>query len=91
MAITCVHQLLQSCSTLCHLMDRSPPGSSVHGIFQEEYWSGLPCPLLGDPPDPGIKPESLTSHALTGGFFTTSPIWKPLGQSYGCSKMGGTD
>ena len=25
---------LQSCPTLCHPMDCSPPGSSVHGIFQ---------------------------------------------------------
>ena len=25
---------LQSCSTLCDPMDCSPPGSSVHGIFQ---------------------------------------------------------
>ena len=24
----------QSCPTLCHLMDRSPPDSSVHGILQ---------------------------------------------------------
>ena len=23
--------------TLCDLMDCSPPGSSVHGIFQQEY------------------------------------------------------
>ena len=29
----------------------SPPGSSVHGILQQEYWSGLPFPSLGDLPD----------------------------------------
>ena len=28
----CVHA--QSCLTLCDLMDCSPPGSSVHGVFQ---------------------------------------------------------
>ena len=28
--------------TLRDPMDCSPPGSSVHGIFQEEYWSGEP-------------------------------------------------
>ena len=27
-------ELAQSCPTLCNLMDCSPPGSSVHGIFQ---------------------------------------------------------
>ena len=29
-------------------------------------------------PDPGIEPESLTSRALTGGFFSTSAIWEAL-------------
>ena len=28
----------QSCLTLCNPMDRSPPGSSVHGIFQARIW-----------------------------------------------------
>ena len=31
----CVHaKSLQSCPTLCDLVDCSPPGSSVHGILQ---------------------------------------------------------
>ena len=58
--------------TLCIPMDCRLPGSSVHGIFRQEYWSGLPCPPLGDLPNPGIKPMSLMSPALAGGFFTTS-------------------
>ena len=28
------------------------------GVPRQEYWSGLPFPSPGDPPDPGIKPES---------------------------------
>ena len=28
--------------TLCDPMDCSLPGSSVHGFFRQEYWSGLP-------------------------------------------------
>ena len=28
------------------------------GFSRQEYWSGLPCPPLGDFPDPGIKPRS---------------------------------
>ena len=33
--ILCMHaKSLQSCLTLCDLMDSSPPGSSVHGISQ---------------------------------------------------------
>ena len=39
--------LAQSCLILCDPMDCSPPGSSVHGISQQEYWSGLPLPPLG--------------------------------------------
>ena len=31
-AVLCL--VTQSCPTLCNLMDCSPPGSSVHGIFQ---------------------------------------------------------
>ena len=27
-------KLLQSCPTLCDPIDGSPPGSSIHGIFQ---------------------------------------------------------
>ena len=38
---------------------------------RQEYWSGLPCPSPGDLPDPDIKPASLTSPALAGGFFAT--------------------
>ena len=37
-------KLLQSCSTLCDPMDCSPPGSSVHGIFQVRIleWVAMP-------------------------------------------------
>ena len=37
-------KLLQSCPTLCDPIDCSPPGSSVHGILRQEYWSGVPLP-----------------------------------------------
>ena len=56
--------------TLCDPMDFSPPGSSVHGDSPgKEYWSGLPCPPPGDLPNPGLKPVTLMSPALIGGFF----------------------
>ena len=35
---------LQPCPTLCGPTDGSAPGSSVHRIFQAEYWSGVPLP-----------------------------------------------
>ncbi|CAI9178158.1 unnamed protein product [Rangifer tarandus platyrhynchus] len=49
------------------------------GFVRQEYWSGLPFPSPGDLPDPGVKPESLASPALVGGFFTSElpgePTW----------------
>ena len=49
--------------TLSNHMDCSPPGSSVHGILQQEYWSGLPFPPPGDLPDLGIQPRSPSLQA----------------------------
>ena len=42
---------------------------------KKKYWSELPFPSPGDPPDPGIEP---TSPALADRFFTTEPPGKPL-------------
>ena len=58
-------------------MDCSPPGSSVHGILQAGYWSGLPLPPPGDLLDPGIKPTSLMSPALQVGSLPLAPPGKP--------------
>ena len=57
----------QSYPSLCDTMDCSPPGSSLHGILQAEYWSGLPFPSPGGLPDPGIKSRS---PAWADSFFT---------------------
>ena len=58
-------EVTQSCPTLRDHMDCSPPGSSVPGIFQAEYWSGLPFPSPGDLPNPGVEPGSPTFRADT--------------------------
>ena len=39
-------------------MECSLPGFSVHQIFRQDYWNGLPFPSPGDLPDPAIKPGS---------------------------------
>ena len=44
---------------------------------RQEYWRGLPFPSPEDLPEPGIKPTSVSSHALAGGFFTTASPGKP--------------
>ena len=47
------------------------------GLSWQEYWSGLPFPLTGDLPDPGIEPSSPVSPALASMFFTTEPLVRP--------------
>ena len=71
-------KLLQLCLTLCEPMDCSPPGPSVHGILQARILEWIAFPPPGDLPDLGIEPMSLKSHALAGGFFTTSATGKAL-------------
>ena len=66
--------LVAAMSNSCDSMDCSPPGSSVHGISQEEYCSVLPFP--GDLLDTGID---LTSPALQ--VFTAEPPGKPYSKS----------
>ena len=44
-------------------MDYSLSGCSVHGILQEEYWSGLPFPSPGELLNPVIEPGSPTLQA----------------------------
>ena len=46
------------------------------GFSRQKYWSGLPCFPQGDLPNPGIKPISLMSPALTGAFSTTRATWE---------------
>ena len=64
---------LQSYLIRCDRMDCSLPGSSVHGILQAEYWSGLPCPPPGDLPDPGIELTSPVSTALRADSLLAGP------------------
>ena len=53
----------QSCPTLSDPRNYSPPGSSVHGIFQARILSWLTFPSPGDRPDPEIEPRSLALQA----------------------------
>ena len=39
---------------------------------RQVYWNGLPFPIPGDLPDPGVEPVSLGSPVLAGRFFITS-------------------
>ena len=46
------------------------------GFSRQEYWSGLPFPPPGDPPEPGTEPASLMRPVFAGEFFTTSAPWE---------------
>ena len=85
----------QSCPPLCNSMNCSLPGSSVHGIFQQDYWSGLSFSTPRGLPNPGIEPGSLVSSALAGRFLPTAPpgsvsslVYSPsAGYQYVISKL----
>ena len=68
---SCVH-LFAAFQTVAHQAPLSMEFS------RQEYWSGLPCPPPGDLPNPGVKPKSLMSPALTDWFFTTGGTWEAL-------------
>ena len=57
-------------------MDCSPPGCSVHGIFQAKILEWVAFPSPGYLPDPVIEPECVVS-CVAGGFFTAEPPGKP--------------
>ena len=79
-------KLLQSCPTLCNPLDRSPPGSSVHGILQARIleWFAMPS-TRGSSPTRDLTQVSCTgrwilyhrhqlgspSHTLTGLVMAT--------------------
>ena len=62
-------------SNFCDPMDRSLPGSSVHGILQERILEWVAIPFSRRSFQLGIKPES---PALAGRFFTTEPPAKSI-------------
>ena len=75
MLSACVHaKSLLSCPTLCHPMDCSPPGSSVHGILQARIleWVAMPSSRGSS------RPRDWTHISCTAGRFSiTEPPGKP--------------
>ena len=60
-------------SDLCNpmAMEFSSQAPLSMEFSRQQYWSGVSFPPPGDLPVPGIKPTSLVSSALAGGFSTT--------------------
>ena len=69
--------LSQSCLTLCDPMECSPPGSSVHEIFQARRLEWVSISYSGDLPDPGIEPAS---PAWQADSLPRAPPGKPAGE-----------
>ena len=62
----------------CNSMDCSPPGSSVHGIFQARILEWVAISFSRGSSRPRNQTQvSWKSPALTGGFFTTKSPGKP--------------
>ena len=67
----------QSCPTFVTPWTVARQSPLSMGFPRQEYWSEWPFPSPGDPSNPGIKPTSLASAALAGGFFITVVPEKP--------------
>ena len=74
-----LHAHLPSCFShvrLCNTMDYSLPSSSIHRLLQARILEWFAMSSFRYLSNLGIKTESLTSPALTDGFFTTSATWE---------------
>ena len=81
----CLSHETELISVLLCLVAQSCPTMQPHGLqparllcprgfCRQEYWSGLPCPLPGDFPSPGIESRS---PALQAGSLPSEPPGKP--------------
>ena len=62
----------QSCPALCNSMDRSPPGSSVHGILQMRILQGIAVFFSKGSSQPRDQTQVLEDQTscIGGRFFT---------------------
>ena len=58
----------------------APQAPLCMGLYQQEYWIGMPIPPPGELSNPGIEPSS---PALAGGFFTTDVTWNAQTATFG--------
>jgi len=71
----------QFCLTLCNPMDYSPPGSSVHGIFQARTleWVAISCSRRSS-----WRRDQTRVSRIAGRFF---PIWATSEAQYTCDRQ----
>ena len=76
--VLCYAQLLSCVQLLANPWTVAHEASLSMAFFRQGYWSGLPFPMPGDLPNPGIKPTSHASPALAGSLLTTVPPVKHI-------------
>ena len=77
----CMHvKKLQSCLTLCDLMDCSPPGSSVYGIFQARIleWVAISFSRGSSRLRDWTCVSYISYITLAGRFFSISTLGNPV-------------
>ena len=74
--VVCECLVAQSCLTLCDHMDCSPPGSSVHGLFQARVLEQVAIFYARGSSDPEIKLTSPACPALAVRFFYHCATWE---------------
>ena len=66
---------VQLCATLWAVTCQAPLSM---GFSRQEYWSGLPCPPLGDLPTQGSNPHLLCLLHWQAGSLPLVPPGKPI-------------
>ena len=74
----CVHSATQPCLTLCNLIECSPPGSSVHEIFQARILEWAVISSSRGSSQPRDQTHISCVSCLVGGFLITSTTWEAL-------------
>ena len=77
-------EVTQSCPTLCNPMDRSPPGSSIHGIFQARILEWVAISFSGG----SSQSRDQTHVSCTAGRLFT--VWATREGHYVCRSEGYT-
>ena len=79
MKVKSEREVVQSCLTLCNPMDHSPPGSSIHGIFQARVREWGVIAFSDDQPRQHVKKQRhyFTDNGLSTQMygFSSSHVW----------------
>ena len=70
-------EVAQSCPTLCDSMDRSLPGSSIHGIFQARILEQIAISYFRDLPNQGLNSRLLRLLHWQADSLSLAPPGKP--------------